>query len=235
MATDRSRLVLPEGSWKIFEEVVPLVLEFVPPEELLLGCGTALATRWQHRDSFDIDLFTSQAAFTTAIYDQWTQFEARVEELALSRIATVGTEGCTVYCEHGRVEIVACQPQTKRSRSRDRTSDPVIALETNLEILAKKLHRRILAQGRIVPSDLYDMAVARHLEPETMEEAWSAGQVRDPAVLFAALSSFSSGWMERHEEPVVNARYPELRDNAVQDMLEDVRSRVRRPIVPTRR
>lgn len=231
MATDRDRLVLPEGPRKIFEEVVPLILEFVPPEELLLGGGTALATRWQHRDSFDIDLFTSQATFTAAIYDQCARFEARVEELPLSRISTVSTEGCTIYCEHGRVEVVACHPQTKRSRSRDRTSDPVIALETNLEILAKKLHRRILSHGRIVPRDLYDMAVARHLERETMEEAWSAGQVRDPAVLFAALSSFSPGWMERHEEPVVNARYPELRDNAVQDMLEDVRSRIPRTII----
>ena len=235
MATDRNRVVLPEGSQKIFEEVVPLILEFVSPEALLLGGGTALATRWQHRDSFDIDLFTSQATFTAAIYDQCARFEARVEELPLSRIATVGTEGCTVYCEHGRVEVVASPPQTKRSRSRDRTSDPVIALETNLEILAKKLHRRILAHGKIIPRDLYDMAVARRLEPETMEEAWSAGQVRDPAVLFAVLSSFSPGWMERHEEPVLNARYPELRDNAVQDMLEDVRSRVRRPIIARRR
>lgn len=234
MATDCNRLVLPEGSRRVFEEVVPLILEFVPPEELLLGCGTALTTRWQHRDSFDIDLFTSQATFSTAIYDQWTQFEARVEELPRSRIATVGMEGCTVYCEHGRVEIVACHPQTKRSRSRDRTGDPVIALETNLEILAKKLHGRILTHGNIVPRDLYDMAVARRLEPETMEEAWSAGQVRDPAALFAALSSFGPGWMERHEEPVVNARYPELRDNAVQDMLDDVRSRVRRTIDPRR-
>lgn len=235
MATDRNRRLLPEGSRKIFEEVVPLILEFVPPEELLLGDGTALATRWQHRDSFDIDLFTSQATFTAAIYDQCARFEARVEELPLSRIATVGTEGCTVYCEHGRVEIVACHPQTKRNRSGDHTNEPVIALETNLEILAKKLHRRILTHGRIVPRDLYDMAVARRLEPETMEEAWSAGQVRDPAVLVAALSSFSPGWMERHEEPVVNARYPELRDNAVQDMLEDVRSRVPRANVPRRR
>ena len=31
--------------------------------------------------------------------------------------------------------------------------------------------------------------------------------------------------MHRHEEPLVNPRYPALRDNAVQDMLEDVVSR----------
>ena len=55
------------------------------------------------------------------------------------------------------------------------------------------------------------------------------------AATTAPYRGFSPGWMERHEEPVVNARYPELLDNAVQDMLEDVRSRVRRTIVPRRR
>lgn len=234
MATDRNGLALPEGSQRIFDEVVPLILEFVPPERLLLGGGTALAARWQHRDSFDIDLFTAPSTYTEAIYDQSSRFEARLEELPGSRIVALGLEGCTVYCEHGRAEIVASSPQTRHGRSQDSTCDPMIALETNVEILAKKLHRRMLGHGRIVPRDLYDMAVARRLEPETLEEAWSAGPVRDPAVLVAALSSFSPGWMERHEEPVANPHYPELRDSAVQDMLDDVRSRFPRTSVPWR-
>ncbi len=234
MATDRNGLALPAGSQRIFDEVVPLILEFVPPERLLLGGGTALAARWQHRDSFDIDLFTAPSTYTEAIYDQSSRFEARLEELPGSRILTLGLEGCTVYCEHGRVEIVASSPQTRHGRSQDSTCDPMIALETNVEILAKKLHRRMLSHGRIVPRDLYDMAVARRLEPEALEEAWSAGPVRDPAVLVAALSSFSPGWMERHEEPVANPHYPELRDSAVQDMLDDVRSRFPRTSIPWR-
>ncbi len=156
MAADRNTRALPEGSQCIFDEVVPLILEFVAPEHLLLGGGTALAARWQHRDSFDIDLFTSQSTYGEAIYDQCARFEARLEELPHGRIVTIGIEGCTVYCEHGRVEIVAGPPQTRHSRSQDYTGDPMIALETNAEILAKKLHRRILAHGRIVPRDLYD-------------------------------------------------------------------------------
>ena len=76
------------------------------------------------------------------------------------------------------------------------------------------------------------MAFARRFEPEIMDAAWSAGPVMDPDVLVAALSSFSPGWMERHGETVVNPRYPGLRDNAVQDMLDDVLTRFVRSTDP---
>ena len=54
-----------------------------------------------------------------------------------------------------------------------------------------------------------------------------------PDVLVAALSSFSPGWTERHEEPLVNPRYPALRDNAAQDRLDDVLSRFPRTVDPS--
>ena len=232
MPADCNEVDLPEGSQRIFDAVLPVILEFIPPEHLLLGGGTALAARWQHRDSFDIDLFTSHSEFTQAIYRQSARFKARFEELPVGRIATFGPEGCTLYLHDGKADIVASLTQTDHSRSKDCTVNPRIPLESNLEILAKKLHQRIIADGRIVPRDLYDMAVARSLEPATMDAAWSAGPVMDPDVLVAALSSFSHGWMERHDEPVINPRYPALRDNAVRDMLDDVRSRFPRTFDP---
>ena len=192
--------------------------------------ATALAARWQHRDSFDIDLFTSHTTFAQSIYRQSARFKTRFEALPTARIATIGPEGCSLYLIEGRVDIVAALPRTDHERSEAYTGDPRISLETRLEILAKKLHRRIISSGSIVPRVLYDMAVARFLEPETMDAAWSAGPVMDPDVLIAALSNFSPGWMERHEEPVVNPRYPALRDIAVQDMLDDVEARFPRTI-----
>ncbi len=224
MAASCRELALPEGSQRAFDQGLPLVLEFVPAKHVVLGGGTALAARWHHRESLDIDLFTS-ATFTQTIYHQRTRFEARLEEMGSGRIAVLGPDGCAFYLHDAKVEIVGCSPLTSPSRSQDCTAHPRIALETNLEILAKKLHRRIIVHGRIVPRDLYDLAYARRFEPALLDAAWASAQVRDPEVLAAALSSFSPGWMHRHEEPLVNPRYPALRDNAVQDMLEDVVSR----------
>ena len=232
MATGLKELALPEGACRIFEEVLPLVLEFVPAEQVLLGGGTALAARWQHRESFDIDLFMPHATFAETIFRESARFEDRLKELRLGRVATFGTDGCTLYSQDGKVDIVASFPLTANNRSKDCAADGSVVLETNLEILAKKLHHRMIAHGRIVPRDLYDMAFARRFEPEIMEAAWSARPVRDPQVLVAALTSFSPGWMRRHEEPVVNPRCCALRDNAVQDMVDDVSKRFQRTVKP---
>ena len=225
MATGCRELALPEGSRRIFELVLPLVLEFIPAESVVLGGGTALAARWKHRESVGIGLFTSQQTFAAAIFRQSARFETRLEQLGFGRVATLGPDGCTIYLQHARVDIVAASPLTRPSRSTDCTAAPSVALETNLEILAKKLHRRMILHGRIVPRDLYDFAYARRFEPAIMDATWSAEPIRDPQVLAAALSSFSPGWMQRHEEPVINPRYPDLRAIAVQAIVDDVLSR----------
>lgn len=217
--------MLPEGARRIFDQVLPVVLEFVPAKHLLLGGGTALASRWQHRESLDIDLFTSTTMFTEAIFRKRIRFEARLGELPLSRVATLGPDGCTLFLNNARVDIVAFSPLTYPNRSPDCTGHPRISLETSLEILAKKLHRRMILHGQIVPRDLYDLAYSKRFEPELLDAAWDAGPVRDPQVLAAALSSFSPGWMRRHEEPVINPRFPDLRDEAVQEMIDDILSR----------
>ncbi len=218
-------LALPEASRRIFDQALPSVLEFLPAEQVLLGGGTALAARWRHQDSFEIDLFTSPTTFTQTIYRQRTRFEARLQEQGSGRIAILGPDGCTFYLQDAKVEIAGLLPLTYPNRSADCTASPSLALETNLEILAKKLHRRMIVHGQIVPRDLYDLAYARRFEPALLDAVWGAEEVRDPQVLAAALSSFRPGWINRHEEPVVNPSYPELRDHAVQDVLDDIVSR----------
>ena len=225
MAASRTELALPEGPRRIFDQILPLVLEFIPAEQVLLGGGTALAARWHHRESVDIDLFTSRKTYAESIYRERAKFKSRLEELPFSEAAMMGSDGCTLYLNEAKVAIVASPPLTRPNRSFDCIASPTVALETSLEILAKKLHRRMILHGRIVPRDLYDLAYARRFERDLLDAAWSAQDVDDPQVLAAALSSLSPGWMNRHEEPVINPRYPHLRENAVQEMLDDILSR----------
>lgn len=225
MKIDNQDLELPPVPRRILDSVLPFLIEVMPCERILLGGGTALAARWQHRESYDVDLFVNPVDFNELIYLRTTECEGRLAELGTGRLATIGPEGLEICCVGGRVDIVGCFPLTENSRSRDRVAGGRIGVETNVEILAKKLHRRIIGHGQIVPRDLYDMAFARRFEPATMDAAWMARRIVDPDVLIAALSSFSPGWMERQEERVQGARHPELETGAVEDMLDDVRSR----------
>ncbi|MDE0101161.1 MAG: nucleotidyl transferase AbiEii/AbiGii toxin family protein [Bryobacterales bacterium] len=202
-----------------------LLAHFVREQDVLLGGGTALASRWRHRKSVDIDLFVDPSTYRRNILARSEECLDRLRQLGFLRLAAVGEEGIGLQHGGGKVDIVACFPVTGHDRSRDVVAGTGIAVETNAEILAKKLHRRILGHGRILPRDLYDLAYARRFEPEALEAAWDARRVADPDVLVAALGSFSPGWMDRHEERVEGARYPELLSEAVDGLLSDALAR----------
>jgi len=218
-------LEIPAGPRGILSELLSVVLDFIPAERIVLGGGTALAARWQHRESLDVDLFVDPVIFDANIYHHAAECEDRLARLGFGRLATLDEHGCHISHRAGNVDIVGCFPLTPDSRSRDFVAGTGIALETNREILAKRLHRQILGHGQIVPRDLYDFAFARRFEPESMQAAWKAQRVVDADSLVAALGSFAPGWMDRQEETVLGARYPELEAHAVKGMLDDVLGR----------
>lgn len=221
----QGELEIPEGPRRILSELLPVVLDLIPAERIVLGGGTALAARWRHRESFDVDLFVDPVTFHKNIYRRAAECEDRLAKLGFGRLATLDEHGCHISHRAGKVDIVGSFPLTPNSRSRDLVVGAGIALETNTEVLAKKLHRRILGHGQIVPRDLYDFAFARRFEPESMQAAWTAQRVVDADSLVAVLSSFAPGWMDRQEETVQGARHPELEADAVKGMLEDVLGR----------
>ena len=209
----------------MLESARRLLADFVSEEEVQLGGGTALATRWQHRKSLDLDLFLEPSTYRRKIFARSADCLDRLRRAGFFRLAAVGEEGIALQHRGGKVDIVASYPVTDHPRSNDLVAGTGIAVETNAEILAKKLHRRILGHGRILPRDLYDLAYARHFEPRAMQAAWDARHVPDPDVLAAALGSFSPGWMCRQEEKVRGARYPDLLAVAVDSLVEDLAGR----------
>lgn len=222
----QEELELPGHLRGLFDNATGFLAEFIDLDKVLLGGGTVLAARWQHRQSFDIDLFMDPAVFETAIFHKLTEFEDRLAKHPFGQISSVGSTGCTIIgTPEGRVDIVGSRPTTGCSWSAERVAGSPVHAETTAEILAKKLHRRMLEQGRVVPRDLYDIAVARQVDPGALETAWAAEPIRSSGPLLACLNSFGARWMERQDEPVIQARYPRLERNAVAAMLDDIRTR----------
>lgn len=219
-------LPLPERLLPLLDGAVSLLAGLVPVEQVLLGGGTALAARWRHRDSVDINLFVDPVAYRTGVYRPRAECERRLKGLGLGRLAVLGEDGMGFFHRGGKVDVIGCYPVTDGSRSGDLVPGRRVRLETTVEILAKKLHRRILGQGVILPRDLYDMAYARRFDPGSLQAAWSASPAPDLEALVAALSSFCPGWMARQEHPVDGARHPDLVTGAVEGLLSDARSRL---------
>ena len=141
----------------------------------------------------------------------------------------VGPEGCRITFLSGWLDIMCGDGLLQNPRSRDAVKGEGIPLETTAEILAKKLHLRVLEKGITLARDLYDFAVAKKLEPDALDAAWNAREILDLESTLFGLASFSDGWMARQESRVSEARVPQLEAQAVELMLEDVRTRLGTP------
>ena len=58
-----SEFEIPPPADAILVQVAPALLQVLNREDIAIGGGTALAARWQHRQSTDIDLTVPSSAF----------------------------------------------------------------------------------------------------------------------------------------------------------------------------
>lgn len=132
---------LPDGPRQLFEAVhAPLARAFGGEDNIRFGGGTALAARWAHRHSTDVDLFVGNARYREFRWNTGGRFT-----LDLTTAVAV---------------------DTVRGTS--------VPLETNAEILGKKLLFRMARDQEILARDLYDIAVARQRDPASLRTVLKA-------------------------------------------------------------
>ena len=124
-----------------------------------IGGGTALAARWHHRKSNDIDLFLPNPRDIREIVAQRSQIlrDLRSHNSDISAFIEPDESAVAHPCHP---TVITWMP------SRSRTAEPLSSqyepitgfpLETNAEILSKKLHYRILQHQLILP-DTWQLA-----------------------------------------------------------------------------
>ena len=167
---------LPDGPRQLFEAVrVPLGRAFGGEENIRFGGGTALAARWAHRHSTDVDLFVAADPYTHFHRNTGGRFvldltgAESVNRLAISRddtyISFYGLEG-HVTVNPGRL--------TDEPRSPDTVRGTAFPFETTNEILGKKLVFRMGERRTILSQDLYDLAWAHRHDPAELARAFPA-------------------------------------------------------------
>ena len=208
-----AKLDLPAGPAELLEAVrIPLGHYLGGEHELRLGGGTALAARWQHRHSTDVDLFVDAEAYE-GLRNSERQFRADLEECGADlKTVTVELWHARIFLAgEGEVTVSTSRPVTPYPVSGDTVFGTDVPLETTAEILAKKLNYRIVRNGDIVPRDLYDIAVAQRLAPAELEAALSTLSERHLHDISAELRLLGHGWMERHPQSL---SAPASRDDA---------------------
>ena len=186
---DKNEFHLPEPAGSILGRVGPLLLELWPAEDIVLGGGTALAARWNHRISTDIDLFVSLDRF-----------------LPVSKpLQSVFTGTSIIRSNAGNGWFTGTFPEGEFSISTTPNLLPKtvpiphhfvkgwrIPMESPSEILAKKLKLRISGNGEFVARDFYDLCTADEKDPQSLKIALDVLKDSEREVIGEEILSFGS-------------------------------------------
>lgn len=182
-------LSLPSGPRELLEAVrAPLALAFGGENNLRLGGGTALAARWHHRHSTDVDIFVEPEPYRHFHWNTGGRFHLDLTAAAPVDRLIIGRTGAYMSFQGlpGHVSVAPVRGLPDDPRSPDTVAGTDLPLETTAEILAKKLAFRMALEKELVRRDLYDIAFAREREPAALQTALDALQTRELAEIRAA-------------------------------------------------
>ena len=210
--SSRHPLALPDHATNL-----PLA-QFFDFKHLTIGGRTTLSARWDHRTSFDIDLFTTNFEAANRPYRELSRLQDSIASQPgnLQHFCSLD-RGEILFPERGSVSWLHAPRITTPGFSGQFEPHTGIALDTNEEILAKKLYFRIFASYDYLPRDLYDIAWAITREPPaTMEAATRILSPRDRELLRNSFAHFPANTMQaKGRNQLIDPKDPDLARHAI--------------------
>lgn len=207
-------LSLPSGPRELMEAVrAPLARAFGGENHLRLGGGTALAARWNHRRSTDVDIFVEPVPYRHFHWNTGGRFNLDLTAAAPVDRLVIGRDGAYISFEGlpGHVSVAPVRGLPDDPRSPDTVAGTDVPLETTAEILAKKLAFRMALQKELVRRDLYDIAFARERDPAALQTAVDALRTRELTEIRAAFEDHHANPKSASQtEPVLAPSDPQL-------------------------
>ena len=162
------------------------------------GGGTVLTLRHRHRHSRDIDIFLPDAQYLPYLTPRLSEAaEPGVSdyEEAAEFVKLIYPQGEVDFIAGGTLSAPGVQPLVLGGRT--------IAVETDIEVVAKKLHYRA---ARFKPRDLFDLALILQKVPDAAStlEPWLTAarealeaKLDSPSAAFAAAFDQIDAWTYR--------------------------------------
>lgn len=164
--------ILPPAD-AILRQIAPVLFQVLEPGDILIGGGTALIARWQHRQSTDIGLTVPPAAFDR----EGGRISVLLAEASVTNVRH-GRGWLNGMCAGGEFSMSSTSPLLPAlPKPADRETRFGLALEPTAEILARKLKLRMYGNGEFVSRDFYDICTAGEQDHAGLELALSAVSV----------------------------------------------------------
>ena len=208
-----NELHLPTPLGDALDAFADAVSPFGLLDDALLGGGTILAARWQHRVSTDLDFFAPHEEFYDAVVEHEDELRSALRHVAFGVI--VGMHHVQCVMRKGDVEVgihdAMYGATTDDERSDDVVGARVVGTQTTTTILRRKMIGRLMGRHEITARDIYDLCVSER---------------EDRAALLAATRGVPAGLLRQvadeltfHEagnisgKPLIQPRHPEIASN----------------------
>ncbi len=222
-------LDLPPHNAALFTRVrEPLAKHLGGEHHLCLGGGTALAARWSHRHSTDLDFFVDSNPYSR-LYDNADAFRRDLARAA-GGISTGGISrgsATIILADGAEISLSSTLSRMAHPRSTDTIRGSAVPLEATEEILARKIGGRMLINNVFVPRDLYDIAVAKHYDPLALDRALRRFRPDELEQISDELRVLPRDWLANQSEQILHPARPLTAAQCVQraaEILEPPRS-----------
>ena len=205
----------PRASVLIAKRILARLIDL---DEVFLGGGTTLEARWHHRESTDLDFFSTGEAVDTLFYRDQQKLESVLKEFGdlglISDRNVVRLDSAVLHFQIGHTPVSLGRTDEIHGFSDEVEHESGIRLSSTEDILTKKLYNRLCLNGLATERDAYDFVVARTFDPKSLAYAWDyiGGVHRENVKLH--LDSVIENPLEEGEGRRVRApAYPLLSEN----------------------
>ncbi len=176
-------------------------------EALVLGGGTALAARWQHRVSTDVDFFLPPSALQTLSQNETQKVTDTLLEIEGVREDRTWCSPIAINCEISGVPVSVREMMSYRPPTHTLASKDGPPLQESADILLGKLRHRMATVGRFAIRDLFDINVAYQIEPDTLKQAVSQLADREFQTIVAGIKRLPDDWYTGDPQKLISPAY----------------------------
>ena len=204
-------VTVPGTPGVVLARVAPTLLTLFGKENVVLGGGTVLAARWNHRVSTDIELITDLEHYQGRVADRRQEVASTLRGLlsdAAEGAVEVERGWLRVHFREGPAALMTIPRPTIRDPYPEVAAGTGVPTESTAEILARKLQSRILDLGVFTDRDLYDLLVARERDPVALRRVLASVTDAERAAIASELRGLPQDWSSG--EPVRDPAHPDL-------------------------
>lgn len=168
------RLTLPSPAADLWSRIGPelqRILQYLPnpPSRYMIGGGTVLAARWNHRTSTDVDLTIPGGSGMNALrHDADADVRGRMMKLGAAH-AMLASHHHRIEFRQGIIEITETDPRPSRGHTTVECGRCAVDALSTTQILRGKLERSLRHEPPA--RDLFDVAAAEIEDPGRLRQA----------------------------------------------------------------